>query len=72
MIIAQILMSDEEKHERYLRMRREAASELTAFMHALATDDDVYDRFELTFLWRSVCEGNVVSEPTWERMVEAT
>lgn len=69
---SQMLMSPEEKWERYSRIRREAGSELAAYQHALATDDDVYDRFELAFLWRSVCEGQTVSDATWEQMVEAT
>ena len=71
-MLSQMLMSDDEKWERYLRMRREAGSELTNFLHALATDDDVYDRFELAHLWRSVCEGGTVQDCTWEQMLEAT
>ena len=69
---AAITMSDDEKWERYQRIRREAGSELMSFLHGQSSDDDVYDRFEMAFLWRLVCEGGSVSEPTWEQMLEAT
>lgn len=69
---AQCLISEEERWDRYKKMRREAASELTNFMHALAGDDDVYDRFELAFLWRMSCEGMAMADPTWDQMIEAT
>lgn len=69
---AHILMSDDEAWARYQRMRREAESELQAFVHGLASADDVFDRFELTHLWRMVCEGHHVSEDTWDQMIEAT
>lgn len=65
-------MDDSEKWERYQRIRREAGSELSAYLVAGSTDDDVYDRFEMAFLWRFVCEGGSVSVPTWEQMLEAT
>lgn len=66
------MMDDTEKWERYKRIRREAESELQLFMHAGCTADDVFDRFEMAFLWRQVCEGGMVSDPTWEQMLEAT
>ena len=63
----QCLISEEERWERYQRMRREAASELMNFTHALgATDEDVYERFELAHLWRMSCEGVVMTGPTWD------
>lgn len=68
----QCLISEEEKWDRYSRMRREAASELTSFIHAISTDDDVIDRMELVNLWRMSCEGMVMSDQTWEQMIEAT
>ena len=71
-MVTQYSMSCEEKWERYKRMRREAASELMNFIHGIATDDDAYDRSELATLWRLSCEGVIMSEPTWEQMLEAT
>lgn len=72
MIYSQHLISPEEKWDRYQRMRREAASELMNFVHALTSDEEVYDRMELATLWRLSCEGMQMSEPTWEQMIEAT
>jgi hypothetical protein len=65
-------MTCEEKWQRYQKMRREAESELQLFMHAECTADDVFDRFELAFLWRMAVEGKTMTEPTWDQMVEAT
>lgn len=68
----QCLISDEEKWDRYRRMRREAASELTSYIHAISTDDDFIDRMELVVLWRMSCEGTIMTQQTWEQMIEAT
>lgn len=69
---AQCFISEEERWDRYQRMCRAAASELTNFVHALSSDDDVYDRFELAFLWRMSCEGTTMTDQTWDQMIEAT
>lgn len=69
---AQCLISEEERWDRYQKMRREAASELLNFVHALTDEDSVYDRFELATLWRLSCEGMAMSDATWEQMIEAT
>ncbi len=68
----QCLISENERWDRYYKMRRQAASELSNFVHALCADEDVYDRFELATLWRLSCEGMVMTDQTWEQMIEAT
>lgn len=66
------LMDRDEIHRRYEMAKREAASELQCYVHALTSSEDVVERMELAFLWRLVAEGNTVSDSTWEMMLEAT
>lgn len=62
----------EHKWKRYEKARKEASSELMSWVHGMSSEEDVFDRLEMAFLWRSSCEGHTMSEPTWELMIEAT